>query len=347
MSTPPRTRQFLDASELTRTVKKPASRTTSTSVNYQSIVDGVMEALERDRGRMAEDNTAQASNSSARSKKIAPRQGRRRRATHLQGALPAVHHPPAGLSDFRIRRMPDQVTRPMARLPVAVGRVVSLHRATAMAPGHGVTVASQSKLLYGHSLWDPAGCSARVARDSRHHSQEGHGHTGKKVHVSVPQPRAIQVIGDQDGAPRQVIAVDNSQPSSTPPDNDAGVRAPLISSPQRPSTRHLVAVDVMFVDSRVATPTSMDQERCLPRHHRPWDALSVDSEVAIPPAMRRTLNHRLLMLQASQRDRLQHLPWVPPARSQTCSGARTRASGPRSPMFLHALSQIKSGLCLR
>ena len=34
-----------------------------------------MEALERDRGRMAEDNTAQASNSSAKSKKIAPRQG--------------------------------------------------------------------------------------------------------------------------------------------------------------------------------------------------------------------------------------------------------------------------------
>jgi len=68
-------RQFLDASELTRTVKKPAIRTASPSVNYQSIVDGVLEALERDRGRMAEVNTAQASKSSARSKKIAPRQG--------------------------------------------------------------------------------------------------------------------------------------------------------------------------------------------------------------------------------------------------------------------------------
>ena len=68
-------RQFLDASELTRTVKKPAIRTASPSVNFQSIVDGVLEALERDRGRMAEVNTAQAPNSNNRSKKIAPRQG--------------------------------------------------------------------------------------------------------------------------------------------------------------------------------------------------------------------------------------------------------------------------------
>ena len=53
-----KSRQFLDASELTRTVKKPAIRATSPSVNYQSIDDGVMEALERDRGRMAVINTA-------------------------------------------------------------------------------------------------------------------------------------------------------------------------------------------------------------------------------------------------------------------------------------------------
>jgi len=72
-------RQFVDASELSRTAKKPALRATSPSVNYQSILDGVMEALERDRGRMAEVNTIQASNSSAttgnRNKKTPPRQG--------------------------------------------------------------------------------------------------------------------------------------------------------------------------------------------------------------------------------------------------------------------------------
>jgi len=71
-------RQFVDAGELSRTAKKPALRATSPSVNYQSILDGVMEALERDRGRMAEVNTIQASNSSAttgnRNKKTPPRQ---------------------------------------------------------------------------------------------------------------------------------------------------------------------------------------------------------------------------------------------------------------------------------
>ena len=58
-------RQFVDANELSRTAKKPALRATSPSVNYQSIVDGVLEALERDRGRMVEVNAIQASNSSA------------------------------------------------------------------------------------------------------------------------------------------------------------------------------------------------------------------------------------------------------------------------------------------
>jgi len=100
----------------------------------------------------------------------------------------------------------------------------------------------------------------------------------------------------------QVIAEDNNQPSSsTPPDNDAGVRAPLINSPQRSSTHHhLVAVDFMSVNNRVAIPISMDQERCLLRHHRPWDASSVGREVAIPPATRQTLSNHFLMLRASQ-----------------------------------------------
>ena len=170
-----------------------------------------------------------------------------------------------------------------------------------MVPGHGVIVASQGKLLHGHSPRDLTGYNARVVRDSRRPSQEGHGHRDKEVHVSVIQPRATRVTGDPDGVPRQVIAVDNSQPSSrTPPNNDAGVRAPLISSLQRSSTHHhLVAVDVMSVDNWVATPTSMDQERCLLRHHLPWDALSVDREVAIPPATRRMLSHWLLALRVS------------------------------------------------
>ena len=72
-------KQFVDANELSRTTKKSALRTTSPSVNYHSIVDGVLEALARDRDRMADVNSVQASGSSAatgnRNKKAPPRQG--------------------------------------------------------------------------------------------------------------------------------------------------------------------------------------------------------------------------------------------------------------------------------
>ena len=192
-------RQFLVASELTRTVKKPAIRATSPSVNYQSNLDGLMEALDQ----------------RIQPRRLTPTIGvrrphlardRRHRVTHLQGALPAVRHPPAGLSDSRIRRMPDPVTRPTARLSVAVGRAVSLHRAMAMAPGHEVIVVSHGKLLLDHSPRDPTGYNAKVVRHSRRHSQEGHGHRGKAVHVSVPQRRAIQVIGGPDGHDRGVLS---------------------------------------------------------------------------------------------------------------------------------------------
>jgi len=112
-------------------------------------------------------------------RRLHPARDRRRRATHL----------PAELSGSRIMRMPDQVTRLTARLPVAVGRAASLHRATTMVPGHGVTVASKGKLPHGHRPRDPAACNARVVRDSRRHSEEGHGRKGKEVRASVPQPR--------------------------------------------------------------------------------------------------------------------------------------------------------------
>jgi len=69
-------RHFMDASELARTAKKPATRATSTSVNYQAIVDGVMEALElHNQGRMTEVNAAQVTNLGSSNKKLAPRQG--------------------------------------------------------------------------------------------------------------------------------------------------------------------------------------------------------------------------------------------------------------------------------
>ena len=58
-------RHFVDANELSRTAKKPAIRTTSPSVNYQAVVDGVVKGLLQNQGRMAEVNAVQAPNSNA------------------------------------------------------------------------------------------------------------------------------------------------------------------------------------------------------------------------------------------------------------------------------------------
>ena len=73
-------RQFVDANELLRTTKKSALRTTTPNVNYQTIIDEVMEALERrDRVRAAEVNAVQTSSppvtTGNRNKKASPRQG--------------------------------------------------------------------------------------------------------------------------------------------------------------------------------------------------------------------------------------------------------------------------------
>jgi len=55
---------FVDASELSRTAKKPAVRTTST-INYQTIVDGVVKAVLHNQGRAAEINVIHAPNPKA------------------------------------------------------------------------------------------------------------------------------------------------------------------------------------------------------------------------------------------------------------------------------------------
>jgi len=93
-------RQFLDASELTRTVKKPAIRTASPSVNFQSIVDGVLEALSETEAEWRRSIQPRRLTPVPAVKRPHLARDRRRQATHLRGALPAVRHPPAGLSGF-------------------------------------------------------------------------------------------------------------------------------------------------------------------------------------------------------------------------------------------------------
>lgn len=71
-------RHFMDASELSRTAKKPTIRATSPSVSYQAIYDKVMDAF-------AEVNAVQAPNPTL-SLTLAPKIGR--------PPLVSVHRPP-------------------------------------------------------------------------------------------------------------------------------------------------------------------------------------------------------------------------------------------------------------
>jgi len=87
-------RQFVDANESSRTTKKSALPTTSPSVNYQSIVDGVLEALARDRDRMADFNAVHASGSSAAT-------GNRNKKAPLRQGSPAPSNSSAGSSSSR------------------------------------------------------------------------------------------------------------------------------------------------------------------------------------------------------------------------------------------------------
>jgi len=185
--------------------------------------------------------------------------------------------------------MLDQATRPIIRLAASGGQATSHHdRAMVMAPGHAVIVASQGKLLLDHSPRDPAGCNARVVRDFRRHSQEGRGHRGKEVHVSVPRTREIILTGGRDGAQPAATKANRRTNSETYRDN--------------------VCVKVATFAAKLdATQASIERVQIPLRYHQPWDVSSVDREVAIPPATRRMLSHRLLMLRASQRDQFQHL----------------------------------------
>jgi len=224
-------RHFMDASELARTAKKPAIRTTSTSVNYQTIVDGVMEALElHNQGRMT---------------------------------LPeAVLRLLAARLGFKIRvvNVASQVTRLMVRLAAPGGQVISRHRAIALAPGHGWIDDSKGRrpLALSPSHRDLDGRLVRVVHVFRSHSRKANGHQGKAALAFVPRPREIQATGDRDGVRRQEIVMASHRSSSRTRRNSAdGAKAQLTSSLLvLPIRRHPDAVVAMFAATHVAIQIS-------------------------------------------------------------------------------------------
>jgi len=111
-----------------------------------------------------------------------------------------------------------------------------------------------------------------------------------------------------------------------------------------PTRCRLVVVDATSVATRDATACSMGPTPCLHRHHRPWNASSAANANATHPAIEQVSSRQCRTWRTSQQVQLRDQPGMQPIRSQTGSGARTRASGPRRPMYLHALSQIRRSL---
>lgn len=133
-------RHFVDASKLSRAHKKLAIRTTSPSVNYQTIVDGVMEALVlHDQGRTRR---------SMYSRSLLPLPARvhgtrrillardyRQPVMHLR-EVPDVLHPLVVRFVSRIRVMISLHANPMVLPVVIVGRATSRRNTeTTMALG--------------------------------------------------------------------------------------------------------------------------------------------------------------------------------------------------------------------
>jgi len=149
-------RQFVDANELSCTTKKTALSTTTPNVNYQTIIDGVMEALEqRDRVRAAEVNAVQTSSPTAttgnRNKKAPPRQGSPAPTTRPPEVPPAVRRQLAVRFGSRTRWMLEQAIGATSRLQGVVGRTTGPHRVTTAVLGRGQIVVRQgrSPLAFG------------------------------------------------------------------------------------------------------------------------------------------------------------------------------------------------------
>ena len=280
-------------------------------------------------------------------KRHRPAKDRRRQATRPPGVPRAVHRQPAARFGSRTRKMAEKATRATDHPAGAVGRATGLHKVTATVPGHGWIAVRQGKGFLAFSPDWRDGRHPRMVRVVRRHSREVSGCHGKGAHVLVPRPRAMQATGGPAGGHFQATQVVNRRFSnSIRRGRVAGART------QPTSSRRLLPIcrrfaDAMSVVTWDATPCSMGPTPCPHRHHRPWNASSAANEDVVRPATRQAFSHQRQVFQTSQQDQLRDQAGMQPIRSQTGSGARTRASGPRRPMYLHALSQIKLSLCLR
>ena len=263
---------------------------------------------------------------------------RRRRATRPLEVPPAVRRQLAVRFGSRTRWMPEQAIGATSRLQGVVGRTTGPHRVTTVVPGRGRIVVRHCRKLLVLGLRRRDGRHARVVSVLRRYGQVS-GLQGKGAHVLVLRPRTMQTAGGLVGDQPQAIAVVRRHRS-----NDAGAKVQLTSSHRPPPTCcRSVVRDATSVVVLGVILFFMILTRC----RRLCDATFVDGQDAIRPATGQVSGRQCQMCQTSQQVQLRDQPGMQPVRSQTGSGARTRASGPRRPVSFHALSRIRRSLCLR
>ena len=271
-----------------------------------------------------------------------PAKVRRRRATRPPEIPPAVRRQLAVGFGSRTRWMPEQAIGATSHLQGVVGRTTGPHRLTTAVPGRGRIVVRQGRKLLVLGPHRRDGRHVGVVSVLRRHGQEVSGRQGKGAHVLVPRPRTMQATGGLVGDQPQAIVVVRRRRS-----NDAGAEVQPTSGHRLPPTcRCSVVLDATSAVGWAATPCSMGLMLCHPRPHRPRDASSAANADATHSSTDRVTSHRRRVLRISRQVQRRDQPGMQPVRSQTGSGARTRASGPRRPVFYHALSRIRCSLCL-
>jgi len=294
----------MDASELARIAKKPAIRTTSTSVNYQAIVDGVTEALElHNQGRMTEVNAAQVTNPRSRNKTPAPRQG---------SPVPSDTSARSRASSTgRTVRFQDQGSQGSQSSNQAYGSSGRTRWSGNQSPqgnnnGPRPWMDRRQQGQETPRSQPPSSGSGWTSRQGVHafrrHSRKANRHQGKAAHAFVPRARVIQATGDRVGVRRQEIGKASHRSSSrTRRDSVDGAKAQLISSLMvLLICRHLDAVIAMFVATHVATRISTRKLLCRPRRRQSLGAMCVASLDATRLGIVSTLDHPHPMHQASK-----------------------------------------------
>jgi len=288
-------RHFMDASELARTAKKPAIRATSTSVNYQAIVDGVMEALElHNQGRMTEVNAAQVTNPGSRNKKPAPCQGSPVPSDTSAGSRAS--------STGRTVRFQDQGSQSSQSSNQAYGSSSRTRWSGNQSPQGNSTSPRpwMDRRQQGQETprsQPPSSGSGWTSRQGgprfpppQSESQWTSGQSGPRF---FPRPRVIQATGDRDGVRRQeTVMVSHRSSSRTRRDSADGAEAQLISSLMvLLICRHLDAVIAMFAATHVATRISTRKLLCRPRRRQSLGAMYVASLDAIRPGIASMIDH--------------------------------------------------------